>query len=279
MKAHGLDGGLVEPDWQPLTLAELRELLAKFSAARRAVAIRLPVRGRFLRQPWCARCNGTVFVKRHARSIRDREGLLEEHRFLAHLLAHGASVPRVLLELPAKPQSKAAIGPTRSTRPAAGIDLYGDAISWTPFLCVCPRALGRRSAGAPASGRGGIHRAARESRDRWWRASRSSPRRSGAAMAAYLAARPSLAHHHLACAAARNRRLNLLAPFHWRAYCPCCPLLPRFGRTTIFTRPICCGAMQRQAAQATAVIDSGSLTGPMRFTIWPMPSSATSWSG
>ena len=35
-KAHGLDGSLVEPDWPPLTLAEVRLLLERFPALRRA---------------------------------------------------------------------------------------------------------------------------------------------------------------------------------------------------------------------------------------------------
>jgi hypothetical protein len=32
VKAHGMDGTLVEPDWPPLTLAEVRVLLAEFPA-------------------------------------------------------------------------------------------------------------------------------------------------------------------------------------------------------------------------------------------------------
>jgi len=32
-KAHGLDGSLMEPDWPPLMLAEVRSLLAVFPDA------------------------------------------------------------------------------------------------------------------------------------------------------------------------------------------------------------------------------------------------------
>ena len=35
-KAHGMDGTLVEPDWPPLTLAEVRSLLARVSRLWRA---------------------------------------------------------------------------------------------------------------------------------------------------------------------------------------------------------------------------------------------------
>ena len=39
---------------------------------------------------------GRAFVKRHARSVRDAEGLREEHRFMEHLGQNGIEVPRVL---------------------------------------------------------------------------------------------------------------------------------------------------------------------------------------
>src|SRR5579863_5796957 len=99
-KAHGMDGSLVEADWPALTLDDLRDLFGQFPAlgeparllsisprpfsAAGVVATRTD-RGREQR----------VFVKRHHRAVRDREGLLEEHRFLAYLLAQGAAVPRV----------------------------------------------------------------------------------------------------------------------------------------------------------------------------------------
>lgn len=40
-RAHGLDGRLVEPDWPPLTLGEVRELLSMFpDAASRLILYR-----------------------------------------------------------------------------------------------------------------------------------------------------------------------------------------------------------------------------------------------
>jgi hypothetical protein len=33
-KAHGMDGTLVEPDWPPLTLTEVRALLSGFPGLR-----------------------------------------------------------------------------------------------------------------------------------------------------------------------------------------------------------------------------------------------------
>ena len=96
VKAHGMDGTLVEPDWPPLTLAEVRALLAIFRPSAEPIEI-LSVSPRPLSAAGVvSTASGRVFIKRHHRTVRDAEGLLEEHRFLAHLLAHGASVPRVL---------------------------------------------------------------------------------------------------------------------------------------------------------------------------------------
>ena len=39
VKAHGMDGTLVEPYWPPLTLAELRPLLEQFPGAGEPIAI------------------------------------------------------------------------------------------------------------------------------------------------------------------------------------------------------------------------------------------------
>jgi Ser/Thr protein kinase RdoA (MazF antagonist) len=82
---------------------------------------------------------GKVFVKRHHGLVRDREGLLEEHRLIAHLAGVGW------------PQGKALVGPVLADadgetavthdewtyevhRLADGLDVYEQALSWTPFL-------------------------------------------------------------------------------------------------------------------------------------------------
>ncbi len=94
--AHGMDGTLVKPDWPPLTLDEVRKLLSDFPGCGEPVEI-LSVSPRpFSAASVVATENGRVFIKRHHRTVRDREGLHEEHRFMKHLRAHGAPVPRVL---------------------------------------------------------------------------------------------------------------------------------------------------------------------------------------
>jgi len=94
-KAHGMDGTLVEADWLPLTLVEVRALLVDLPNCGEPIEI-LSVSPRpFSAASVVATRTGRVFIKRHHRTVRDREGLLEEHRFMKHLREHGAPVPRV----------------------------------------------------------------------------------------------------------------------------------------------------------------------------------------
>lgn len=104
---------------------------------------------------------GRVFVKRHSLSVRDREGLLEEHRFLNHLAQAGCELVQPVI---ADRDSETAIVAgdwTYEVHPVArGVDVYEQAMSWTPFHCAeHARAAGRalsklhgvaRGYGAPA---------------------------------------------------------------------------------------------------------------------------------
>lgn len=132
-KSHGMDGRLVAPDWQPLTFEEVRALLCQFPDLGAAVNI-LWTSPRPLSAASVVKTEKQkVFIKRHHREVRDREGLLEEHRFLAHLRTHGAPVPHVFAS--ALGETAIEIGEwTYEVHEAPdGTDLYGDAVSWTPF--------------------------------------------------------------------------------------------------------------------------------------------------
>src|SRR5208283_4521097 len=136
--AHGMDGTLVSPDWPPLTLTELRPLFAQFPALGEPIRIESVSPRPFSAASVIAACNGhdleqRIFVKRHHRTVRDREGLLEEHRFLAHLLSRGAPVPRVLRSASAETAISLGDSTYELHEIPAGIDLYEDAISWIPF--------------------------------------------------------------------------------------------------------------------------------------------------
>jgi Ser/Thr protein kinase RdoA (MazF antagonist) len=75
---------------------------------------------------------GSWFIKRHAQRVRSAETLTEEHRFMAHLRACGVPVPTVLAD--ARGHTAVALGEwvyeVHAT--AEGVDLYRDAMSWTP---------------------------------------------------------------------------------------------------------------------------------------------------
>ena len=258
--AHGMDGTLVAPDWPPLTLAELRPLLAQFPALSEPIRIESVSPRPFSAAGVVATRNARgeespVFVKRHHRTVRDCEGLLEEHRFLAHLLAHGAPVPRVL----ASATGESAIFLGDSTYEVheipAGIDLYEDAISWIPFRTAAHahsagQALARLH--LAAQGFAAPPRAVRPLVASFNIFASPDPT---LALRHYLAARPSLADHKAVHACAEPA-LVLLAPFHAELS----PLLPAL--TPLWTHNdlhasnlFWSGAGSR--AHATAVIDFG----------------------
>ena len=223
-KAHGMDGTLVPPDWPPLTLDEVRALLAQFPALGRPERILTVSPRPFSAAGVVATSKTSVFIKRHHQSVRDREGLLEEHRFLAHLLAHEAPVPRVFASNAG--ETAIAIGDSlyEVHETPAGVDLYEDGISWTPF---------RTEAHAHSAGQAlaRLHLAARD-----FTAPPRKPRPlvasftvfsahdPVAAMARYLGLRLSLARHAAVrvCAA---QALDFLTPFHAEL----APLLPALG--------------------------------------------------
>jgi Ser/Thr protein kinase RdoA (MazF antagonist) len=137
---HGMGKELVEPDWAPLTGDEVSAVLARYAGcatggtmgAGTVVAWSSP-------RPMSAaglvrHGDGTVFVKRHHTRVRSAGQLAAEHAFAAHLRARGLPVPAVW---------RTASGRTTVARGdfvyevhevAAGIDLYRDAMSWTPYL-------------------------------------------------------------------------------------------------------------------------------------------------
>ncbi len=254
-KAHGMDGTLVEADWPPLTLDEVRELLGKFPVCYGPVEI-LSVSPRpFSAASVVATRDRKVFIKRHHRAVRNREGLLEEHRFLQYLKEQGAQVPRVL----ATTSGETAIGIGEWTfevhETAGGTDLYEDAISWTPFRFTkhaysAGQALARLHLGA-----------------RGFAAPRRKPRPLVAGftifaakdpateLECYLAARPALAED---AATRRNcdDALGLLAPFH-EELAPFLPSLQSLWTHNDLHASNLFWSDANAGARATAIIDFG----------------------
>ena len=212
-KVHGMDGTLVEPDWQPLTLAELRPVVAQFPELGPPEHISTVSPRPFSAAGIVETRKGLVFVKRHDHAVRDCEGLLEEHRFLAHLFANGASVPRVLVT----PNGETAVEIGDSTyeihEVPVGVDLYQDAISWTPFhnaahAYSAGKALARVHLAAQ-----GFAAPARKARPLVASFTIFAATDSHAELDRYLAVRPILGSHK-AVRACAEEALELLAPFH-----------------------------------------------------------------
>jgi Ser/Thr protein kinase RdoA (MazF antagonist) len=212
-KAHGLDGAPVEPDWPPLTLSEVRILLENFPTAAAPVAILSTSPRPFSAASVVETLRGRVFIKRHARVVRDAEGLAEEHRFMQHLRANGIGIPRVLETVSGDTAVESGDWTYEVHEIPGGVDLYEDAISWTPFTS----AEHARSAGEMLAR---MHMAAeqynapaRKIRPLVASFTVFASQHPGTALEQYLNARPALDHD----AATRRdcaQGLELLAPFH-----------------------------------------------------------------
>jgi len=234
-KVHGMDGTLVAPDWPPLALDELRPLLIQFPSLGASLEI--------------------VSASPRHHAVRDAEGLQEEHRFLAHLFHAGAPVPRVYASTSGKTAIQIGEWTYEIHATPAGIDLYGDAISWTPF---------RSAAHAYSAGKAmaRLHRAAEDY---------VAPRRKIQPLVAsftifaahdpalelerYLTARPALASEP-AVEANSRKALDLLTPFHARLQ-PLLPSLPSLWTHNDLHSSNLFWSDTSDDAQATAIIDFG----------------------
>lgn len=135
-QSHGLDGTLVEPDWRPLSLGEVCPLLHRFPGIEEPFEI-LSLSPRPLSAAGVVAVRGgEVFVKRHHHKVRDRDGLLEEHRFIKHLRANGVPVPAVLVTNTGETAIEDGEWTYEVHELPTGVDAYQDAHSWTPFRSV-----------------------------------------------------------------------------------------------------------------------------------------------
>jgi len=136
MSAHQIHGMSLAPaaaDWPPLRSDEVDALLRHMGLSDAVRALRWHSPRPFSAAAEVDSAVGTLFVKRHHRSLRDARTLGEEHRFIEHLRARGMPVP-VLLRAP-DGASAIALGDWtyEVQRAATGEDLYRDTASWLPF--------------------------------------------------------------------------------------------------------------------------------------------------
>jgi Ser/Thr protein kinase RdoA (MazF antagonist) len=254
-KAHGMDGRLVEPDWAPLTLAEVRALFAQFPNFGEPMEILWVSPRPLSAASVAATAGGKVFVKRHHGTVRDREGLLEEHRFLNHLIGAGAKVPRVLVAESGETAIEMGEWTYEVHDMPQGVDLYEDAISWTPFRTAAhAHSAGQALARLHLASQGfaALRRKPRPLVASFTIFAAQYPR---AELEYYLAARSALA----ADADVRDhceQALELLAPFHAELL----PLLPALAPLWTHNDLHASNLFWSDAgdgAQATAIIDFG----------------------
>jgi Ser/Thr protein kinase RdoA (MazF antagonist) len=144
--AHGLSGNLEAPDWPPLELREVNELLRQYPQAGSAIGILSHSPRPFSSASLVDTPRGTVFVKRHAGKVRSVEGLSEEHYFIEYLAGAFASTDRPgnaaslsLVQAPLRNRSgetSVCLGERiYEVHPQAhGLDIYEQVVSWQPFL-------------------------------------------------------------------------------------------------------------------------------------------------
>jgi Ser/Thr protein kinase RdoA (MazF antagonist) len=254
-KAHGMDGELVEPDWQPLTMAEVRTLLREFPELGKPVNIVSTSPRPFSAAGVVRIAKQSIFIKRHHRQVRDREGLLEEHRFIAHLRAHGAPVPLVFQSAQGETAIEMGDWSYEVHEAPEGMDIYEDAPSWTPFR----GAAHAHSAGCALAG---LHLASQG-----FDALRRKPRPLVASFTIfaaddpkgeaenYLFARPALADNAgvINCT---NEALRLLASFHAELR-PLLPMLPPLWTHNDLHASNLLWSDSGDDARATAIIDFG----------------------
>lgn len=254
-KAHGLDGTLVEPDWPPLALREVRSVLAAFDNMDGTVEIVSVSPRPFSAASVLSIGDRRVFLKRHSCMIRTAEALREEHRFIAHLHANGVPVPHVLSTQTGDTVAESEMSVYELHSVPSGLDLYADAISWTPFFSTAHA----HSAGQMLAS---LHLAAE---------SYEASSRSGRPLVAsftifgsqdprvqwdrYVRTRPALASY-LANGRIRDTALQLIEPFHAELL-PLLPeLKPLWTHNDIHASNLFWSSLTEDA-RATAVIDFG----------------------
>ena len=136
---HGMGRELAEPDWPPLTDDELRGVLGRVGdpgglGRQPVVTWRSP-------RPMSAAAlvrhgDATVVVKRHHLSVRTPAQLEAEHAFASHLRMRAQPVPAALRLAEGHSVLRRGDFCYEAQQVADGIDLYRDAVSWSPYASL-----------------------------------------------------------------------------------------------------------------------------------------------
>ncbi len=250
-----MDGSLVASDWPPLTLAELRPLLTEFPGLGTPSRILTVSPRPFSAASVVETTTGSIFVKRHPRAVRNAEGLAEEHRFMAHLHARGAAVPLVYATATGQTVVERGEWTYELHSIPAGIDLYQDALSWTPYLSTAHAQFAGQSLARLHHAALGFDAPRRPVRPLVSCFSIFASVNPAAELERYLAARPALATHPRVRRCALEA-LDLLAPFHAELL-PLLPALPALWTHNDLHPSNLLWSSSSHSARPTAVLDFG----------------------
>ena len=146
---HGMGKVLVEADWPALTDEEVRTVLRRYEKPANAgtnqdalVAWQSP---RPMSAAGLVHSGGaSVFVKRHHVAVRTSAQLRVEHAFASYLRSRSQPLPAVLRSASGATVVRDGDFVYEVHEMADGVDLYRDALSWSPFTCLDhARAAGR----------------------------------------------------------------------------------------------------------------------------------------
>ncbi len=159
-----------------------------------------------------------MLVKRHHKLVRDRAGLLEEHRLMAHLAEANWGGGRPLVAGPLAAMDGLTVVEQGEWvyevfAPAAGVDVYEAALSWTPFLSVAHARVAGRALGRLHRAVAGYDAAARGRRQLVTSFTVFAGGEPELAMEAYLAGRPRL-RSYVEARDWRRDFAGLLMPFY-----------------------------------------------------------------
>ncbi|TPG54703.1 phosphotransferase enzyme family protein [Sphingomonas glacialis] len=133
---HGMGTTLEPPTWPAITHGEAAAALARFPAAGQLEALEWHSPRPFSAAARVRTTRGVFVLKRHHPAVRAPAVLAEEHAFIAHLAAGGIPVPEILLTDDGTSAITVGEWTYELHRQGAGLDLYRERLSWTPFFSV-----------------------------------------------------------------------------------------------------------------------------------------------
>jgi len=133
-RVHGMGQDLVLPTWPAITPGEAAAALRHYPAAGDGVVVEWHSPRPFSAAARLATSDGAFILKRHHKTVRAPGDLAVEHAFIAHLAAQGVSVPTILQTADGTRALALGEWTYELHGKAAGVDVYRDRPSWTPFL-------------------------------------------------------------------------------------------------------------------------------------------------